>query len=185
MTSTTLMNSETYYHEKQKLGHCAIHSLNNIFQESWVDYDTLSRYASELYNNDLESGVCNYFSCNPYMSTVPYVGFFDISCLIKAIDTRKSKISHHFANSIELDSFDYFSDSIIGLLLNEENPNWWFYSSRHWIGISKLNQSYVNLDSNLTTPIKYENTVDLLALLHETLNKQGHIFVISKSSEAS
>ena len=36
------------YHERQRLMHCAIHALNNLFQERWAGRETMDRLALEL-----------------------------------------------------------------------------------------------------------------------------------------
>lgn len=36
------------YHERQRLMHCAMHALNNLFQDPWADRDLMERLALEL-----------------------------------------------------------------------------------------------------------------------------------------
>lgn len=36
------------YHERQHLMHCAMHALNNLFQEPWADRTLMERIALEL-----------------------------------------------------------------------------------------------------------------------------------------
>lgn len=36
------------YHERQHLMQCAMHALNNLFQERWADRELMERLASEL-----------------------------------------------------------------------------------------------------------------------------------------
>lgn len=38
----------TMYHEKQYLMHCAVHTLNNLFQEPWATASLMEDIATEL-----------------------------------------------------------------------------------------------------------------------------------------
>ena len=95
--------TNSLYHEKQKLGHCAVHALNNLFQEQWVDYDEMCEYARELHYADSPSCL----SVNPYMSIIPYMGYFDISVIIKALASkRKGTISEHITAAAGIDALE-------------------------------------------------------------------------------
>ncbi|CAN0528383.1 unnamed protein product, partial [Ectocarpus sp. 8 AP-2014] len=42
------MPSDDMFHEKQYLMHCAVHTLNNLFQESWATASLMEDIAKEL-----------------------------------------------------------------------------------------------------------------------------------------
>jgi hypothetical protein len=158
-----------FYHEKQHLGHCAVHALNNLFQEEWSSYDMLNKIAIELHvSNGCVSD--SMFGFNPFKSTIPFMGYFDISCIIKALEQRNCRICEHFLKVSDVKSYDFFPESgspspstvgaalpataptiaktvshsncgeIVGLIVNSEDHVWGLGTSTHWICLLKLRE---------------------------------------------
>eukprot|EP00903_Cladosiphon_okamuranus_P005838 g5779.t1 len=46
------MESHGIFHEKQYLMHCAVHTLNNLFQEPWATASLMEDIAQELFNRE-------------------------------------------------------------------------------------------------------------------------------------
>lgn len=86
------------YHEKQTLAHCAIHTLNNLFQYKYMTYNKMKNISNKLYLEDKENGLIKECSLNPYNSTLPYLGYFDIACIIKGLDENNCEIIEHINN---------------------------------------------------------------------------------------
>lgn len=179
----------SWYHEKQWLGHCAIHTLNNLFQRNWMTYSKMKTISTELYSNDQNSGILQQCSWNPYSSSIPYLGYFDIGCIVLALKEKDCEIIHHIVLSSDVENLDLSSELIIGLIINEANSSLFgFWNSRHWYAIlivrdhtEASQQYYLNLDSELTSPqiLLDENELKLF-LQNEITTKQSQIFVVSK-----
>jgi hypothetical protein len=88
------------FHERQRLQHCAAHSLNNLFQQRWLDYSSLRRHARALHLQDqhqyYQGGL--WLGRNPYMSAVPFMGNFDVAVLVRALhESGRGRVSCHVA----------------------------------------------------------------------------------------
>jgi hypothetical protein len=175
---------EEWYHEKQWLGHCAIHTLNNLFQMKWMTYSKMKKISTELYYEDQNSGLLGPCSLNPYASQVPYVGYFDIGCLLHALKQKDCEITNHVVNSSDLENMDLSSELILGLIINETSTNLFgLWTSRHWYAIllDHERQRFVNLDSELADVQIISNETQLRAALRDAIRiHQSHIFVVSK-----
>src|SRR3546814_2473787 len=79
------------YHEKQQLWQCALHTLNNLFQEQWATREMLDDIATSLHRRDREQQIAGFF--NPYKSAIPYFGYYDIGVLVAALETRDACLS--------------------------------------------------------------------------------------------
>mmetsp|Transcript_24815 Transcript_24815/g.36599 ORF Transcript_24815/g.36599 Transcript_24815/m.36599 type:complete len:191 (-) Transcript_24815:39-611(-) len=178
------MDVSRYYHEKQRLGHCAIHALNNIFQERWITYEDLSAIARELHDLDRSTRNMSYCAFNPYISFIPYAGYFDISCILKAIERRKCRFSNHIISISDLGMLDMSaSQSAMGLIVNEYSSCVGLFTSRHWYAVLYLRDYgvYVNLDSRLDRPIIIDSHENLVSMLRSSMSSQRtHVFVLSK-----
>lgn len=167
------------YHEKQLLGRCGLHCVNNIFQEKILTYEKMIDITTELYIDDGNNGVFSLF--NPYKSIIPYVGYFDINVIIKALSIKKLSISDHIIRIVDLDDYNFESETIIGIIINNNNKYFKLISTNHWFGITKYNNEYYNVDSKINNPKKFINNVDLKAFLRiYLLEKQSQIFIIKK-----
>ncbi|CAM9377505.1 unnamed protein product [Laminaria digitata] len=86
------------YHERQRLMHCAIHTLNNLFQEQWAGREMMDRLALELCNREellrSESGMRRMLT-NPFKSVIPLIGDYDINVVLEALKLRQCRVSLH------------------------------------------------------------------------------------------
>lgn len=185
MTELEKEKNREFYHEKQILGHCAIHSLNNLFQSRWISYDDLVHIAQELHQADQSAGLASICSFNPYRSQIPFHGYFDISCIVKALSYKDCELTEHILTTKDVISLDISSSQIIGLIINEKNPSFFcnFWESRHWYSIlfDHENLSFVNLDSNFDDPLHFSGEAELKNFLNEGIRlKQSQIFVVSR-----
>jgi hypothetical protein len=175
---------EEWYHEKQWLGHCAVHTLNNLFQMRWMTYSKMKKISTELYYDDKSSGLLGTCSMNPYSSQIPYAGYFDIGCLVMALKQKDCEISNHVVNVSDVENMDLNSPLILGFIINEENSNLFgLWTSRHWYAIlfDHERQSYVNLDSQLSDAQIISTESQLRVTLRDAIRtNQSHIFVVSK-----
>lgn len=185
--------STSLYHETQKLGHCAVHALNNLFQEQWVTYDEMCGHARTLHASDSHPDSCFPLSVNPYKSCIPYMGFFDISVIVKAMESKKCRFSAHTTSEVGVDSLE-LPGKCVGFIVNVQQPSLLGLSGRHWFSVLKrLNTgetggidadessrySYWNLDSKLGEPEQYRCGDELKDFLRELVQHSGgHIFTV-------
>jgi hypothetical protein len=195
--------TEPLYHEKQWLGHCAVHALNNLFQEQLVDYDEMCGYAQALHANNSER--CLALSVNPYKSCIPYMGYFDISVIIKALDSKqKGKISEHITMATDVDALELSSGETgaagaagsgaaagrgvrSGFIVNVRQGSFLCPSGRHWFGVLQQEGGsrgecccYWNLDSKLQRPASLPSGAALKAFFKDLIHTQSaHIFVVT------
>ena len=152
MKTDIKLNLKTVYHEKQFLGHCAIHCLNNLFQTSWINYKQLNQIANELCkenDNLLESTLLNtLFSTNitNYKSIIPYYGSFDINCIIKALSIKQYKIVEHILSSDNLLKYDFDSNGYIGLIIHT-NQIHMYMPSNHWFSMIRMRKNKISVST--------------------------------------
>jgi hypothetical protein len=174
------------YHETQRLAHCAIHSLNNLFQENWLDYKDLSSIASDLHTLDRSNGMASLFTLNPYMSALPFMGSFDIQCIATALKTKDCYISNHIALATALspESLGFGDNDVIGVVINEEISFFFgLRTSHHWFPVLQKEGRFINLDSELRTPEVIETQAEFIEKLSNGIDKHHwQIFVIKRGS---
>ncbi|CAN0483519.1 unnamed protein product, partial [Phaeothamnion confervicola] len=126
------------YHERQRLLHCAVHSLNNLFQERWVVPALLDDLARQQYQSEMElrqaSGLpAPYF--NAFKSPIG-LGNYDISVIVAALALRGCRLSAHVvpgkngdpeACRKKLEELDFAAAD--GLLVNRRGSIIW---GQHW-----------------------------------------------------
>lgn len=153
------------YHEKQSLWRCAVHTLNNLLQDNWISHDILCEIAGRLHETDKANGLSSSFDLNPYRSAIPYIGYFDVACIVEALKLQKCSISHHIAKGDEIESTSFTENNqIIGIIVNAATSSLFgLMPGRHWFAIIRCattsNDSndgaacqFVNVDSELREP---------------------------------
>lgn len=126
-----------------------------------MDYAQMCEYAEALHLADTQAAVaarpapssCIPFhfhfpslpSVNPYKSVIPFLGFFDISVIVKALETKsKGKLSGHITASSDIDLLDLpcpFSPNagLRGFIVNVRQESLFpGFSSRHWFSVLRL-----------------------------------------------
>ncbi|CAN0370149.1 unnamed protein product [Ectocarpus sp. 6 AP-2014] len=138
------------YHERQRLMQCAMHALNNLFQEPWANRELMERLALELGNREetlrSESGLRRLL-INPYKSVIPMVGDYDINVVLEALKLRECRVSLHVvfnakapsAFELALARVDWDSASIRGVIVNFvcRSLLWGSWVTHHFYAIVK------------------------------------------------
>lgn len=166
------------YHERQRKMLCAVHALNNLFQEkdaySKADLDAIS------YNLSSDTLV------NPHKNVLG-LGNYDVNVIMAALQLRDYE-TVWFDKRLSLESL--VLENIFGMVVNKpssmnlvglEIP----FKRPHWFAIRKVNGSYYNLDSKLTSPQLLGSEENLIAFLTEVLSlEDAQLLIIVGKSEA-
>ncbi|XP_067045201.1 josephin-1-like [Acropora muricata] len=166
------------YHERQRKMLCAVHALNNLFQEkdaySKADLDAIS------YNLSPDTLV------NPHKNALG-LGNYDVNVIMAALQLRDYE-TVWFDKRLSLESL--VLENIFGMVVNKpssmnlvglEIP----FKRPHWLAIRKVNGSYCNLDSKLTSPQLLGSEENLIAFLTEVLSlEDAQLLIIVGKSEA-
>ncbi|XP_065340676.1 josephin-like protein [Cloeon dipterum] len=167
------MNKQEFsiYHERQCKELCALHALNNIFQQQ-----------DAFKQADLDA-ICNSLApkawVNPHKSFLG-LGNYDINVLSTALQTV----------GYEAVWFDKRKDpsclnmsNVFGLILNIANetkigPISLPLNRRHWFAIKEINGDFYNLDSKLDTPLIIGKEAELVIYLKEQLNEADKLLFV-------
>eukprot|EP00698_Gefionella_okellyi_P006644 TRINITY_DN1597_c0_g1_i3.p1 TRINITY_DN1597_c0_g1~~TRINITY_DN1597_c0_g1_i3.p1 ORF type:complete len:167 (-),score=25.26 TRINITY_DN1597_c0_g1_i3:90-590(-) len=132
------------YFERQVLQRCAIHCLNNLFQERWTDVTMLDDIARELASRDTPSFL------NQHKSILT-IGNYGVNVLEIALQRRGFELKWCNASQ-QLQPSDL--ENSFGLIVNIQTWRLKFFPSRHWVAIRHMAQvGWVLFDSNMDTPI--------------------------------
>ncbi|KAL1491419.1 hypothetical protein ABEB36_012020 [Hypothenemus hampei] len=169
------MNGSSIYHEKQVRELCALHALNNLFQ----DKNAFSKQQLDTICHNLSPE----YWINPHKSVLG-LGNYDVNVIIRALqlydygmvwfdkrkDPRCLNLENIFGFILNIPS-DY-KLSFITLPLRR----------RHWIAIRKFNEKYYNLDSKLDAPKCIGTEEDLTNFIGAELDSHNkELFVVMKS----
>lgn len=154
---------QAIYHEKQVRELCALHALNNLFQEK------------ECFTKSELDVICHTLSpdnwINPHKSVLG-LGNYDINVIMKALQKKdceaiwfdKRKYMQVNCRAQLAYCFSFFRDpsclnlhNILGLILNVPSDYKISFVTlplrrRHWVTIRQINGFYYNLDSKLDMP---------------------------------
>lgn len=166
------------YHEKQKWELCALHALNNLFQ----DENAFNKQNLD----ELCQGLAPGSMVNPHKSMLG-LGNYDVNVIMKAVqskqceaiwwDKRKSMKNLNLA-------------SIMGFILNILSPLQFGFVSvpirrKHWIAVRQVDGVYYNLDSKLSKPSEIGTAEDLRTFLEVKLKQKGCELLLVVPSEAA
>ncbi|XP_066146105.1 josephin-2-like isoform X2 [Euwallacea fornicatus] len=133
------------YHEKQVRELCALHALNNLFQDK--NAFLKCELDSICYNLSPEHWI------NPHKSMLG-LGNYDVNVIISALQSRGCGMVWFDKRK---DPSCLNLNNIIGLILNIPSDYKLSFLTilkrRHWIALKKLNGQFYNLDSKLTQPL--------------------------------
>ncbi|KAH1009118.1 hypothetical protein HUJ04_001529 [Dendroctonus ponderosae] len=170
--------AKVVYHEKQVRELCALHALNNLFQEKGAF--SKSELDSICYNLSPENWI------NPHKSVLG-LGNYDVNVIMRALQIRNYEMiwfdKRKDPSSIQL-------ENVTGFILNVPTDYKFSFITiplkrRHWIAVKLLNGLYYNLDSKLEHPVAIGNEEDLLNFLRTELDSQDkELFVITTSDSA-
>lgn len=161
------------YHEKQSRELCAVHSLNNVFQE-------------RVFTKELLDEICMNLSpawINPHRSVLG-LGNYDINVIMSALKIKKNCEAIWFDKRKDPEMIQ--THKIVGFILNIPSkyevggiftvP---LLGKRHWVAIKELNNTFYNLDSKLREPEVVGNRSDVIAFLRSKLQeKDNELFII-------
>ena len=175
------MQEENIYHEKQSRQLCALHVLNNLFQDP-----------NAFTKSDLDA-ICSRLSPNTWINphkSMFGLGNYDVNILMTGIqdwgyktiwfDKRKSVETIHFEN-------------VYGFILNVPSNYKVFgvmpipYHNKHWLAIKHFSdKGYYNLDSNLSKPKYIGEKKELLELLKDELSSSDKelLLVVPEETES-
>ncbi|XP_045607536.1 josephin-1 [Procambarus clarkii] len=160
------------YHEKQIKELCALHSLNNLFQDSGAFAK------SELDSICYALSPDNWF--NPHKSLLG-TGNYDINVIMAALVTKGCGVVWFDKRK---DPQVIVLDKVVGFILNVPSeyrlgPVQLPLRRKHWIAIRNIRGIYYNLDSKLETPEIIGKEQELINYLREELrNKDKELFVV-------
>ncbi|KAK8726887.1 hypothetical protein OTU49_010115 [Cherax quadricarinatus] len=160
------------YHEKQIKELCALHSLNNLFQDGGAFAK------SELDSICYALSPDNWF--NPHKSLLG-TGNYDINVIMAALVTKGCGVIWFDKRK---DPQVIALDKVVGFILNVPSeyrlgPVQLPLRRKHWIAIRNIRGIYYNLDSKLETPEIIGKEQELTNYLREELrNKDKELFVV-------
>ncbi|ETN66819.1 josephin-1 [Anopheles darlingi] len=160
------------YHEKQQRELCALHALNNLFQ------DKTSFSKSQL------DEICQTLSPNEYINphrSLLGLGNYDVNVLIAALHMKGCE-AVWFDKRKDPSCID--TSQIVGFILNVPTTYKVGFvklpiQRKHWIAVRQINNEYWNLDSKLDAPQCLGNESSLLQYLREQLtSNEKQLFIV-------
>nr|XP_057917616.1 josephin-1 [Doryrhamphus excisus] len=168
------------YHEKQRRELCALHALNNVFQDgSAFSRDTLQEIYQRLSPSTLVT---------PHKKSMLGNGNYDVNVIMAALQTRGFEAvwwdKRRDVGSIEL-------SNVTGFILNVPSNLRWGplqlpLKRQHWIGVREVAGVYYNLDSKLRGPQPIGSPDELRKFLRQQLRGKSCelLLVVSEEVEA-
>ncbi|XP_070581376.1 josephin-1-like [Ptychodera flava] len=133
------------YHEKQKRELCALHALNNVFQDG------------QAYNKQMLDDICQSLApssmVNPHRSVLG-LGNYDVNVIMAALQLKDCE-AIWWDKRKNLDMLN--ADNVLGFILNMPSPLQWGPVSlpikrKHWVAVRELDNVFYNLDSKFKNP---------------------------------
>ncbi|KAM9837501.1 josephin-1 [Aulostomus maculatus] len=174
------LTAPAIYHEKQRRELCALHALNNVFQDGTAfSRDTLQEIYQRLSPSTL---------LTPHKKSMLGNGNYDVNVIMAALQTRGFEAvwwdKRRDVVSIEL-------SNVTGFILNVPSNLRWGplqlpLKRQHWIGVREVGGVYYNLDSKLRSPQPIGNPDELRKFLRLQLRGKNCelLLVVSEEVEA-
>ncbi|KFM69533.1 Josephin-1, partial [Stegodyphus mimosarum] len=158
------------YHEKQVKELCALHALNNLFQDK------------NAFNKQILDNICHSLSpdnlVNPHKSMLG-LGNYDVNVLMAALQLKGYE-AMWFDKRKDPSNIDF--SKIYGLILNIPSEMKFLplrLNRKHWIAVKEINGIFYNLDSKLDSPVSIGKLTDLVSYLREQIRgKDREIFIV-------
>ncbi|XP_069124665.1 josephin-2-like [Argopecten irradians] len=153
------------YHERQVKELCALHALNNLYQDK-----------KAFSKKDLDE-VCIRLSpdhfINPHRSVLGF-GNYDVNVIMAAVQ-KKNCETLWFDKRKDIKCL--IPENIFGFILNIPTDYKWGvlrlpFKRKHWIAFRKIGDVYYNLDSKLDTPQVIGDEKILLGFLRQELEDE-------------
>ncbi|XP_076645271.1 josephin domain containing isoform X1 [Halictus rubicundus] len=171
VANTAADMNESIYHERQVKELCALHALNNLFQERGFSKQELDKIC---YNLSPDVWI------NPHKSLLG-LGNYDINVIMAALQ-QKGREAVWFDK--RRDPTCLCLDNIEGFILNVPTEYKLGFvllplKRRHWIAVKKIHGAFYNLDSKLDSPQLIGKDHDLLVYLKDQIDsKEKELFVV-------
>ncbi|XP_054716340.1 josephin-1-like [Uloborus diversus] len=161
---------QNIYHEKQVKELCALHALNNLFQDK------------NAFNKQMLDDICHSLSpdnlVNPHKSMLG-LGNYDVNVLMAALQLRGYE-ALWFDKRKDPSNIDF--SKIVGLILNVPSEMKFLplrLNRKHWIAVREIGGTFYNLDSKFDNPVSIGKTNDLVSYLKEQIQgKDREIFLV-------
>ncbi|XP_075689696.1 josephin-1 [Rhinoderma darwinii] len=151
------------YHEKQRRELCALHALNNVFQDSGAfTREALQEIFQRLSPNTLVT---------PHKKNMLGNGNYDVNVIMAALQTKGYEaVWWDKRRDVGLISLS----NVTGFIMNLPSSLSWGplklpLKRQHWICVREVGGTYFNLDSKLKRPVRIGNDNDLRKFLHQQL----------------
>ncbi|TRY77522.1 hypothetical protein DNTS_028240, partial [Danionella cerebrum] len=172
-TPPTSSQSPVIYHEKQHRELCALHALNNVFQDGAAfSRDTLQDIYQRLSPSTLVT---------PHKKNMLGNGNYDVNVIMAALQTRGFEAvwwdKRRDVSSIAL-------QNVTGFILNVPSNLRWGplrlpLKRQHWIGVREVGGVYYNLDSKLRCPHAIGDSDELRKFLrHQLRGKNCELLLV-------
>lgn len=164
---------DSLYHEKQRLMRCALHTLNNLFQEPAFTKEKLDEIAHSLNPGHL---------MNPHKSVLG-VGNYDVNVIISALRTKGYSIQW-WDRRKDLSNIPF--EKVFGLIVNYVSFTWFgMWESRHWFPMRPIlvggKPLWLSFDSKLSVPFQFETVQQVVVYLQDIIrNKKGEVLLVLK-----
>ncbi|KAM6951269.1 josephin-1 [Aplochiton taeniatus] len=165
------------YHEKQRRELCALHALNNVFQDGTAfSRDTLQDIYQRLSPGSL---------LTPHKKSMLGNGNYDVNVIMAALQTRGFEAvwwdKRRDVGSIAL-------SNVMGFILNVPSNLRWGplrlpLKRQHWIGVREVAGVYYNLDSKLRSPQTIGNPDEVRTFLRLQLRGKNCELLLVVSEE--
>ncbi|KAF3424898.1 hypothetical protein QLX08_008535 [Tetragonisca angustula] len=171
MVANTTDMTGSIYHERQVKELCALHALNNLFQERDFSKQELDQICYSL-SPDVW--------INPHKSLLG-LGNYDINVIMAALQ-RRGREAVWFDK--RRDPKCLCLDNIEGFILNVPTEYKLGFvllplKRRHWIALKKIHGAFYNLDSKLDSPQLIGKENDLLVYLKDQIDsKEKELFLV-------
>ncbi|XP_057321022.1 josephin-2-like [Microplitis mediator] len=159
------------YHERQVKEMCALHALNNLFQERGFSKQELDQICY---------GLSPDVWINPHKSLLG-LGNYDINVIMAALQ-KKGCEAIWFDKRRDLNTLNL--NNIDGFILNVPTEYKFGFvflplKKRHWIALRKIKGAFYNLDSKLDSPVLIGKNDELIAYLKDQiLSKEKELFIV-------
>ncbi|XP_012670015.2 josephin-1 isoform X1 [Clupea harengus] len=161
------------YHEKQRRELCALHALNNVFQDGAAfTRDALQEIYQRLSPSTLVT---------PHKKSMLGNGNYDVNVIMAALQTRGFEAvwwdKRRDVGSISL-------PNVTGFILNVPSNLRWGplrlpLKRQHWIGVREVGGVFYNLDSKLRSPHAIGTADDLRKFLrHQLRGKNCELLLV-------
>ncbi|XP_068107883.1 josephin-1 [Hyperolius riggenbachi] len=155
------------YHEKQRRELCALHALNNVFQDAGAfTRDALQEIFQRLSPNTLVT---------PHKKNMLGTGNYDVNVIMAALQTKGYEaVWWDKRRDVGLISLS----NVTGFIMNLPSSLSWGplklpLKRQHWICVRQVGGTYFNLDSKLKRPERIGSDEDLRIFLQYHLRRKN------------